>query len=1161
VVAKAVQELTAALGAGAVSIGDADRLAACVDLWPRHLIAMRQGVDAVLPAAVVWPESTTQIQRVVQWARTYGVPLVPYGAGSSVVGGASAQNELHVVVDLKRMARLVEVDTQACTATAQTGIMGELLERELDRRGFTQGHFPSSIYCSTLGGWIAARGAGQMSSRYGKIEDQVVGGTVVLGDGSIVRHRPSPVLDPLWPKLIGSEGTLGIWAEATMRIHRAPAARIFRSLVFPDLARALWAARDWLTAGLTPAVVRIYDPLDTLLQGFGHQNFAPHDRGPDWAAYVGARLPLLTRWVTDAVSHSCRVIVALQGCEESAAAQLALLQEIALRRGARDEGPGPGERWYERRYAISYRQSSAYRAGVAADTMEVACPWDRAMPVYEAVRRSALSTGVQVMAHFSHVYLDGVSIYFTYAFLAARGVSGYDELWRNCLEAATSAGANVSHHHGAGRLKSHLLLARMGGARQVLSATRRVFDPDHILNPEVLAEPPVSGSDAQRPVAAAERADGAAFLRPVPAQARLRDLEAELNREHESLGVTAELFSPWTVLAAARAGLLWRFNPQLRAIEPLVAGVDGATGSGPVAFVPAPRAALGPDLIEALLAGTPDRLWLRTQRPRRAALMISGPLGRVLELVRLVTQDEDLSSVQLSLVAESGRISLLIAPHPEISRQLTERRLRELVGEGLEIKPTRTSSAWPALGTEPFFFAGPHRSLREFIAAAIGERLVCRVPFLDAIGAAGFVHRPDLSAPDPETRSRLEALADELGLFNWISREPAPSAVPGAEAAAPLLNEPVEAKGMLPLVLHGHRGALANCTYCPKLCRFACPVAVAQGSETLTPRQLMLTANLDRTERRPLTPDVAERLWSCMDCRGCRNFCDHDNDVATVLGDARAELVRQEVAPARIMAFLQTIENTGRMPDRPADDDAALAVTGDGEDAETWLFLGCQGSRQDPGPARALLALARARFGKVHVPSGLGCCGQPLWRWGARRGFVLRAQSVGKSLKRARRIVVDDPGCAYTLRHLYPHVGVETPEVLTPTHLLAHMKWRLPTEGSWAPHDNCFCTRYLNEATLRMQLAEQGDVLASGSVLEGEAGSCGGSLLSFYDPELARKVVTAHVQDLISSGAERILAASPTCRRRLLSVFAPVDDLVELWSRSHGRLSEQMGGS
>jgi Fe-S oxidoreductase len=223
---------------------------------------------------------------------------------------------------------------------------------------------------------------------------------------------------------------------------------------------------------------------------------------------------------------------------------------------------------------------------------------------------------------------------------------------------------------------------------------------------------------------------------------------------------------------------------------------------------------------------------------------------------------------------------------------------------------------------------------------------------------------------------------------------------------------------------------------------------------------------------------------------------------------------------------------------------------GDGADSQAWLFLGCQGSRQDPGPARAALALARARFGKVHVPTGLGCCGHPLWRWGARQGFAQRAQLVSKSLAGVRWLVVDDPGCAYALRVLYPKIGVAVPEIVTTTQLLTVSPWRLPAGGPWAPHDNCFGARYLNEPCLRCWLAAQGSMLAAGSVLEAEAGCCGGDLLPFYDPLLARKVVQDHLRDLLASGAKRILTASPTCRRQLRKAGALVDDVTELWLRS-----------
>ncbi|HEX6837023.1 MAG TPA: FAD-binding oxidoreductase, partial [Polyangia bacterium] len=170
---------------GRVSTTPPDRVAYARDLWPRGLITLSGGTPAAHPPdAVVWPTSTEEVVAIVRAAARTATPIVPFGAGSGVCGGTLPIRG-GIVVDLKRMRSIVELDAHAGAATVEAGIIGEHLEHELDRRGFTLGHFPSSIMCSTFGGWLAARSAGQLSTRYGKIEDMVRRLTFVDGRGQL----------------------------------------------------------------------------------------------------------------------------------------------------------------------------------------------------------------------------------------------------------------------------------------------------------------------------------------------------------------------------------------------------------------------------------------------------------------------------------------------------------------------------------------------------------------------------------------------------------------------------------------------------------------------------------------------------------------------------------------------------------------------------------------------------------------------------------------------------------------------------------------------------------------------------------------------------------------------------------------------------------------
>ena len=380
----------------------------------------------------------------------------------------------------------------AGAATFEAGIIGEHLEHELNRRGFTLGHFPSSIMCSTFGGWLAARSAGQLSTSYGKIEDMVRRLTFVDGRGDSARARvgASPDLAQL---LVGTEGTLGVITRADLHGAPAPEARLYRGWSFPRVRRRLRGDPPPAAARARPCVVRLYDELDSFLhrrsekrdhaaasrgrgaRRSGCRMLAPPARAARRveAARHRRRARAAPRWSTSWPARSCPTRRAA-ACSSSASRASARWPRprrapppsSSSARAASDLGPGPGERWLAHRYAVSFRMSKVFDAGAFVDTMEVATTWDRLLELYRAVR-AAVSPLAFVMAHFSHAYADGCSIYFTFA---ARGSSRadaerkYDDIWRAGLAAAQQVGATISHHHGVGPLEGAV---HARGARRV----------------------------------------------------------------------------------------------------------------------------------------------------------------------------------------------------------------------------------------------------------------------------------------------------------------------------------------------------------------------------------------------------------------------------------------------------------------------------------------------------------------------------------------------------------------------------------------------------------------------------------------------------------------------------------------------------------------------
>ncbi len=628
----------------------ADRTMYARDLWPRHHMAVRAGRPMEHePGAVVWPTSTGEVARLVQWAAPRGVPLVPFGAGSGVCGGVSPRQDM-VVVDLKRMGRIRSLDPAGPCVDVEAGHMGVPLEMSLGHAGFTLGHFPSSILCSTVGGWIAARSAGQCSGAYGKIEDMTVALECVTGTGDVVTLRRRTSGPDLVPLVIGSEGTLAIVTSATLRLHLAPTARGFGALTFRTTEEGWAAMRALFQAGLRPAVSRLYDPFDAMLarQGgvrggrSGPRTTRPaKKRGPGLGG-VALRAILRKPEALNELLHSARgaramggamLVLIFEGQGEEPQRQIEEARRIAEAVGGRWDGEAAARRWLAHRYSVSYRQAPVFADGAFVDTMEVAARWSKLGELYEGVRR-ALGKNVFVMAHFSHAYPDGCCIYFSFVGRADPGLvrelgwdaaceATYDRTWKAALAAAVEAGGTLSHHHGVGRSKAPRMPAELGAGVGVVRSLMRAFDPARILNPGNLL-PPEGPRTVSAPSAALAdgpdiEIDTASLLARIAGDVTLASAEAQLRREGLTLDLQgadgATTLAAW--LAAGAPGTRDRW---LDPADQLLAGLDATLADGQrISIRPTPRRAVGPDLTALFVGaqgrfGQVDRAFMRVHK-------------------------------------------------------------------------------------------------------------------------------------------------------------------------------------------------------------------------------------------------------------------------------------------------------------------------------------------------------------------------------------------------------------------------------------------------------------------------------------------------------------------------------------------------------------------
>ncbi len=431
------------------------------DYWILAHLRARQGRLDAGPACVVRPRTTAEVAVAVRTAQRHGIAVVPYGGGSGVLGGAVPPAG-SLVIDLCAMDQLLDVEETALLARAEAGLLGGEYERLLTARGYTSGHDPQSIERATLGGLVATRSAGQFSTKYGNIEDLLLGLEAVLPSGDTLRLAPVPRASTgpsLRELFLGSEGALGIVTEVTLRVFPLPERRALESYGFPTMAAGLDAIRRVLRAGWKPAALRLYDQVETA-RTFGQ--WAPGD--------------------------VCLLLVVSEGPAALVEAELAAVAGQAAEASA--HGVEPVEHWLAHRNTVPSWDVFLDRE-MMVDTIEIAATWDRVSVLYDAVvaALTAVPGMLVASAHSSHSYAQGTNLYITFAMKPddfSHAEASYLQAWAAVMEATLAAGGTIAHHHGIGRLRVPWLERELGDAHAVLRAIKRALDPAGIMNPGAL---------------------------------------------------------------------------------------------------------------------------------------------------------------------------------------------------------------------------------------------------------------------------------------------------------------------------------------------------------------------------------------------------------------------------------------------------------------------------------------------------------------------------------------------------------------------------------------------------------------------------------------------------------------------------------------------------
>jgi len=450
------------------------------------LVRLRAGEPEGAPDAVVLPNDHAQVRAVLALCARASLAVVPFGGGTSVVGGLAPLRGEHgavVALDMRRMAGMVELDGESRTVTVQAGMRAPALERFLASRALTLGHFPQSFEYVSLGGCAATRSAGQASSGYGAIERMVLGLRLAAPSGEMeLPAVPATAAGPgLRQLLVGSEGTLGVITELALRVRPAPRERVYEGVFFESFDAGVQALRSLAQQDAAPDVARLSDEQETrislALAGSGGL------KGGLGRLYLGMR---------GYRDRGVLAILGFEGAPEQVAGRRRRALELVRRGGGLAVGRSPGEAWLRGRFDAPYLRDELLTHGVMAETLETATSWSNLKRLHDRVGRAiadalqACGTPGLVMCHVSHLYETGASLYFT--FLAARRAEDEIGQWRAVKEAASRAictgGGTITHHHAVGRDHAPWMRAEVGSTGlAALRALKSELDPAGIMNP------------------------------------------------------------------------------------------------------------------------------------------------------------------------------------------------------------------------------------------------------------------------------------------------------------------------------------------------------------------------------------------------------------------------------------------------------------------------------------------------------------------------------------------------------------------------------------------------------------------------------------------------------------------------------------------------------
>jgi alkyldihydroxyacetonephosphate synthase len=428
------------------------------DSWPVSVIEKKLAIHKFRPDIIVTAKSKEDIINVLKIATENKIPVMARGLGSSVTG-QSLSTQGGIMLDLSQIVNEPILSILDMTVTASAGMRGSDLEEWLNKKSLTMNFFPQSLSKSTIGGWIATRATGQLSTKYGGIEDAAVGFSLILSDAKEIQvgQKPRAAVGPNLKELfLGTEGMFAVIIDVTLKVYRQSEIKLNEAWLMPNVNSGIVAMREIMQNGIRPSLVRFYDEAEA--------RFA----------------------VPNLETNKCVLFLTHEGLASIAEAEHLESSKIVKELGGESLGASPVDAWYKRRFDFTAVENILASKGGFAETIEVAHNWSEIENLYTRLAKELSPFADTVLGHFSHVYTNGASLYlilFGKTETDEDSVKRLKDIWNTAMTITVQLGGEISHHHGAGLARQDFIAKSMGKQHEILRKLKNVMDPDGLLNP------------------------------------------------------------------------------------------------------------------------------------------------------------------------------------------------------------------------------------------------------------------------------------------------------------------------------------------------------------------------------------------------------------------------------------------------------------------------------------------------------------------------------------------------------------------------------------------------------------------------------------------------------------------------------------------------------